>query len=210
MDFNYFDLVVGIIVLLLGLKGIVNGFFKEVFGLIGIIGGIFVASRVGDDVGQMLSDALFSFDSSAAISFTGFLFSLAIFWIAMIGAGLVFKKLSKASGLGPVDKIFGFIVGSGKFFLIGAVIAYAIYNIQAIRVNIEPSMQNSFMFPAMVATGSFIMKLDPVEISEDINETIDTASDAVTETANEVVNEQAKAVVDDVKEKIEQNISQGE
>lgn len=210
MDFNYFDLVVGIIVLLLGLKGIVNGFFKEVFGLIGIIGGIFVASRVGDDVGQMLSDALFSFDSSAAISFTGFLFSLAIFWIAMIGAGLVFKKLSKASGLGPVDKIFGFIVGSGKFFLIGAVIAYAIYNIQAIRVNIEPSMQNSFMFPAMVATGSFIMNLDPVEISEDINETIDTASDAVTETANEVVNEQAKTVVDDVKEKIEQNISQGE
>ncbi|HFU77800.1 MAG TPA: CvpA family protein [Epsilonproteobacteria bacterium] len=210
MDFNYFDLVVGIIVLLLGLKGIVNGFFKEVFGLIGIVGGIFVASRVGDDVGQLLSDALFSFDSQAAISFTGFLFSLAIFWVTMIAAGLVFKKLSKASGLGPVDKIFGFIVGSGKFFLIGSVIAYAVFNIQAIRVNLEPSMKNSFMFPAMVATGSFIMKLDPVEISEDINTTIDTASDAVTDTANTVVNEQAKAVVEDVKEKIEQNIPQGE
>lgn len=210
MDFNYFDLVVGIIVLLLGLKGIVNGFFKEVFGLIGIVGGIFVASRVGDSVGQLLSDSLFSFTSQAAISFTGFLFSLAIFWIAMIVAGLIFKKLSKASGLGPIDKILGFVVGSGKFFLIGAVIAYAVYNIQAIRVNLEPMMKNSFLFPAMVETGSFIMKIDPVEVSKDINDTIDTASEAVSDTANEVVNKQAKAVVEDVKEKIEQNISQGE
>jgi len=207
MDFNYFDLVVGIIVLLLGLKGIVNGFFKEVFGLIGIIGGIFVASRVGDSVGQLLSDSIFAFDSAAAISFTGFLFSLAIFWIAMIVAGMLFKKLSKVSGLGPIDKILGFVVGSGKFFLIGAVIAYAVYNVQAIRTNLEPTMKNSFMFPAMVATGSFIMKLDPVEFSDDINKSIDDASKAVSDTANEVVNEQAKAIVDNVKEKIEENLS---
>ena len=42
MEFSIFDLVVGSIILLLGLKGILNGFFKELFGLIGIVGGIFI------------------------------------------------------------------------------------------------------------------------------------------------------------------------
>jgi membrane protein required for colicin V production len=51
MDFSIFDLIVGSIILLLGLKGILNGFFKELFGLIGIVGGIFVGSRVANEVG---------------------------------------------------------------------------------------------------------------------------------------------------------------
>ena len=63
MEFNYFDLIVTIIILFLGLKGVINGFFKEIFGLVGIIGGIFIASRVGDEVGQTLSDLIFNFQS---------------------------------------------------------------------------------------------------------------------------------------------------
>ena len=35
MEVNYFDIIVSIIILFLGLKGIINGFFKEVFGQIG-------------------------------------------------------------------------------------------------------------------------------------------------------------------------------
>ena len=84
MGFSYFDIIVSIIVLFLGLKGIINGFFKELFGLLGIIGGIFIASRVGDDVGQLISNAVFKFENSADIGFTGFLVTLALFWLLMV------------------------------------------------------------------------------------------------------------------------------
>ncbi len=221
MEFHYFDLVVGIIILLLGLKGIINGFFKELFGLIGIIGGIFVASRLGDSVGELISESIFKFESDAAISFVGFVSTLIIFWAGMIILGMVFTKLSKASGLGPVDKIFGFVVGTGKFFLIGAVIAYAVYNVQAIRVNLEPTMKNSFLFPVLVETGSVIMHLDPAEVSADLNETIDDsvksaqqqvekAKDAVADRVDETLDESAEKIKASVKKHIEDNNTKGE
>lgn len=203
MEFSYFDLIASVIILLLGLKGIINGFFKEIFGLIGIIGGIFIASRVGDKVGTALSDMIFKFENSAAISFAGFLVTLALFWLFMIGIGYIFKKLSMLSGLGIFDRILGFIFGASKFFLIAAVIAYAAYNIKAVRTTIDSAMQNSILFPVLVKTGAFIMKLDPVEISDDINSTIDDVTDKVTQITTDSVITSTQEIVEKTKKEIE-------
>ncbi len=202
MEFNYFDIIVSIVILLLGLKGIINGFFKEVFGLIGIIGGIFLASRVGNKVGEYLSDLIFKFDSSAATNFTGFLVTLAIFWLFMVSIGYVFKRLSSLSGLSIYDRIFGFIFGAAKFFLIAAVISYSIYNIKAIRDTMDSTMQSSVLFPILVETGAYIMKLDPVDMSEDINKTIDKVTDSINDTVAEGVKTSTQKIVQETKEKI--------
>ena len=176
MEFNYFDIIIGTVILLLGLKGILNGFFKEIFALIGIIGGIFVASRVGDEVGHYLSDMIFKFSNESAIDFTGFLVTLALFWLIMVLIGFAFKKLSAFSGLGPIDRILGFIVGASKFFLIAAVIAYAVYNVKAIRTTLDSSLKTSVLFPILVETGKYIMKMDPTGITHDINNSIAKSS----------------------------------
>lgn len=211
MEFSIFDLIVGSIILLLGLKGILNGFFKELFGLIGIVGGIFIASRVASDVGGFLSDSIFKFDSPAAINFLGFLSTLAVFWGAMIFAGIVFKKFSKLSGLGLVDRVFGFILGSGKFFFIASVIIYSVYNFKAIRENFD--MEGSFMFPVLVETGRIIMHIDGESIANDINETIDDSlekakdvmSDEATKKILEVANEEKEALIKTVETKLEES-----
>lgn len=208
MEFNYFDIVALIIILLLGLKGIINGFFKEVFGLVGIIGGIFIASRIGDDVGQYLSDIIFKFENSAAISFTGFLFTLASFWLLMLMIGFTFKKLSSLSGLGPVDKILGFVFGASKFFLIAAVIAHAAYNIKTVKSSIDTYMSSSILFPILVETGAFIMKLDPVTISKDINATIDEGSQAIAKTVDGVVEQSSLQIENKVKEKMKKQFEE--
>ncbi|WP_294964846.1 CvpA family protein [Sulfurimonas sp.] len=208
MEFNYFDLIASIIILMLGLKGILNGFFKEVFGLVGIIGGIFVASRIGDTVGQTISDMVFKLENSAAISFSGFLVTLAAFWFFMVAIGYLFKKLSLMSGLGIFDRILGFVFGASKFFLIAAVIAHAAYNIKAIKSTIEAPMANSFLFPALVSTGAFIMKLDPVEISDDINETIDDVTQKVNDEVKNVAKTSTQEIVENTKKEIESKIQE--
>lgn len=195
MEINYFDIIISIIILFLGLKGIMNGFFKELFGLIGIIGGIFVASRLGNDVGHFLSDLIFNFENSSAISFTGFLTTLGFFWLLMIGIGQVFKKLSSMSGLGGFDQILGFVFGASKFFFIAAVIAHAAYNIKAVKAIIDDSsLSTSYIFPILSETGAVIMKLDPVEIHKDINKTTQTIKDTASKAmSNEILQEIQKS-----------------
>lgn len=208
MEFSYFDIVISILVLFLGLKGIINGFFKELFGLIGIIGGIFLASRVGDDVGKFINDTILKFENDAAVSFTGFLVTLALFWLFMIIVGAIFKRLSSLSGLGIFDKILGFVFSAGKFFLIASVIVYAAYNIKAMRPNLDSIMKNSFMFPVLVETGSVIMKLDPIEISSDINDTINKSSEIVTDGLDKTIQGTAQKIVEETKNVLSQSAEQ--
>jgi len=208
MDINYFDLIAAIIILLLGLKGILNGFFKELFGLIGIIGGIFVASRIGDSVGQYLSDLIFNFSNHSAISFTGFLVTLALFWALMIAVGYTFKKLSSLSGFGIFDRILGFIFGASKFFLIAAVIAFAVNNVKALKPTLDSAFSNSVLFPVLVETGSFIMKIDPAVVSADVNTSVKDAtqkiSQKIEETKDNIVDSEINETVQEIKQQIKE------
>jgi len=210
MEFNYFDLGATAIILLLGLKGVINGFFKELFGLVGIIGGIFIASRFGSSVGTYLNEAIFNFDNEGAVSFTGFLATLAVFWLLMIFVGFAFKKLSKLSGLGIYDRILGFVFGASKFFLIAAVIAHAMYNIAALRPSIDSFMSNSKLFPIFVGAGSVIMKLDPIEISDDINSTIDKGTELIQDKAKTMIDENSQAIIETAKEQIKKQLENNE
>jgi len=200
MDINYFDLIAAAIILLLGLKGILNGFFKELFGLIGIIGGIFIASRVGDGAGKFLNDNIFHFESHAVIAFAGFILVLALFWLAMIGLGHLFKKLGALSGLGALDRVAGFALGSGKFFLIAAVIAFAINNIRAVRENLEGPMENSVLFPIFVATGSYIMKVSPDSLKEEVESSVEVGKVAAGNITIEHTGQLIQAVSSQLKE----------
>ena len=206
MEFNYFDLIAAIIILFLGLKGIINGFFKEIFGLIGIIGGIFIASRMGDRVGEYLSSLIFNFSSSSAINFSGFLATLTIFWLLMILIGMIFKRLSIMSGLGPIDKILGFIFGASKFFLIAAVIAHATYNIKAVKNSIDDFMSTSVLFPILVETGSFIMKLDPVDITDDLNSSLGIDTKEIQNKIDKTVQNSTLNMVENTKKELQESM----
>jgi len=189
MELNYFDVAVGSIVLLLGLKGLLNGFSKEVFGLAGIVGGVFVASHLGGLIGKFLSDTLFHFETPTAVNLVGFIFALGIFWLLMVALGAGFKKLSAMSGLGPLDRILGFIIGSSKFFFILSIIVYALFSVTAIRENFGEKMENSFFFEPMFATGDFILHIE----TDDVTSLMDNnESDTNTSSSKEEVMSDSK------------------
>ena len=70
MDFvTLFDVVVVSLVLILGIKGVISGLIKEIFGLIGLIGGIVVASRFGIRVGHLISDNVYKIEGDSILFF---------------------------------------------------------------------------------------------------------------------------------------------
>ncbi|MEN8304045.1 MAG: CvpA family protein, partial [Campylobacterota bacterium] len=60
------------------------------------------------------------------------------------------------------------------------------------------------LFPVLVSTGSVIMKLDPVEISDDINATIDAGTKAIMSKGEVVITKSATKTVDEIKEELKE------
>ena len=187
-ELNYFDLGAAAVILLLGLKGLFNGFFKELFGMLGIIGGIYVGSRFAEQSGTFLSDKLFHFDNHAVIIFTGFLSTLALFWIAMALIGGAFARLSTLSGLGSMDKILGFVLATSKIFLILSVTVYALGNIKIIQNSLEEVMNNSVLYPVLKQTGEMVVRIDPSAL------TGNTSIDGPQSPLNKKIDETVEAV----------------
>ncbi|MDD2829076.1 MAG: CvpA family protein [Sulfuricurvum sp.] len=183
MDMNYFDVAVGSIILLLGLKGLLNGFSRELFGLVGIVGGLFIASHIGGAIGNFLNTTFFNFQSSAAINLVGFVFTVGIFWLFMVALGAGFKRLSTLSGLGPLDQGLGFIVGASKFFFILSVIIYALFSVTAIRENFGEKMKSSIFFEPMFATGNFILHIETDKVTHFMDSNKSDKNDSTTPSA---------------------------
>ena len=163
---SYLDLTAATLILLLGLKGIINGFFKEFFGMTGIVGGIFVGSHIGPKLGAWADNLIFHFENESAIAFTGFIVIFALFWITMTYVGTLFSKLSIKSGLGPLDRIFGFILGAGKIFFIFSVIIYALSSVNIIKKSLESTFEKSLLYPVFYAVGSIVVQIDPDAIKD--------------------------------------------
>lgn len=116
-NLNIFDIIVGGLVILLGLKGLLKGFVKEFFALVGIVGGVFIASRTANEVGTFVN-GIIPMQNDNTILLAGFVTALGLFWIVAYFLGSILEKMFTLSGLGIFDKLLGFVFGAGKIFLL--------------------------------------------------------------------------------------------
>ena len=168
-NFSLFDIVSLALILILGIKGIINGFVKEVFGLLGIIGGIYFASRYAQEAGQLISDHVFKFGNQASLYLFGFIAILIFVWIACIFLGYIIAQVLSLSGLGTIDKMAGFAIGSLKIFLVFAVLTVTLTNIEFIKTKLEPYMAKRIMFPIFMQAGNYIVKLDTKNMLDNLS-----------------------------------------
>lgn len=205
-DFSIFDLIIISITLILGLKGLFRGLIKEIFGIIGIIGAIFVASRISKDVGDAIAPIL-AIESEATIKLIGFIIAVIGFWLIVYVLGVIVSKIFSASGLGIVDRIFGFIFGASKVFLIFSVIAYSLSQVQSFKKLIDEKFATSYVMPHLISVGSYIIKLDTSTITNAVDKVIDTTktSEIIEDTTNSV-KENIESTTNGVKEAVQEEI----
>ena len=205
-NINIFDLVVVVLVTLLGLKGLFRGFIKEFFALVGIVGGVFIASRLADDVGNFVNSVV-PMDNENTILLAGFVVSIAIFWIVAYILGSMLAKIFSMSGLGFFDRILGFAFGAGKIFLLFSIISFAASQVKVINDNLQPRLKNSIMFPLLTQTGSYIIKLDTSGIQESVTKQIDKVVDSTKESIKEISKKELEQRAKELKKQLEESVN---
>ncbi|BFU78334.1 CvpA family protein [Arcobacter sp. 15-2] len=199
---NIFDLVVIALVTILGLKGLFRGFTKEFFALVGIVGGVFVASRVSADAGAIVN-GIIPMDNENTTLLAGFVAALVVFWIIAYLVGVTLSKVFKMSGLGIFDRILGFVFGAGKIFLLFSIIAYAASQVTIINDNLAPKLEKSTVFPLLKETGAYIIKLDTNELQEEVTKQLDDVVEATKETVTEISQKELEKKAVELKEQLE-------
>ncbi len=155
------DMIIIGITLLLAIKGFFNGFIKETFGLIGIIGGIYIAGFYYHQVGMYINSNLLSIPNKSAIDLVGFVSVFLLFWIFCIFLGFLIGKILKISSLGFIDKFLGFLFGGLKFFLIISIIVASLYQVEFIKKDINKFEGKSILLPVMINVGEKIIHFSP-------------------------------------------------
>jgi len=180
MDFNYFDVTIAAIVLILGIKGFMQGFIKEVFGLVGLVGGVYFASRLSGTAATFIDTNFLHLENASLLKLIGFLAILILIWLGATILGSILSKLTSESGLGFLNRLFGFIAGGGKYFLIFALIVTALSNVTLVKENLEEYVNDSVLYPFLKEAGSYIINLDTSAMGLTISDTTEVLKEVVT------------------------------
>ncbi|WP_297963493.1 CvpA family protein [uncultured Campylobacter sp.] len=163
---NWFDVGCLVLVVLFGLRGITNGIVKEIFGILGLIGGLFAAMRYKTMAGEWIAakipalqnaNGVLSGDTTQVL--IGFIAVLFGVWISCLIIGEIISKFFKWSGLGFVDKIGGFVFSVSKIFLIFAVIVTLASGPMSMNEQTKRYFESSKTAPIFLKIGNWILNL---------------------------------------------------
>ncbi len=166
MGLNGIDITIIVLVILMAIKGLMNGFLREIFGFVGLIGGIFVASRSAVYIAHIIDKDIFHLENFAALKLIGFLAVLALVWGLTVFIGNLIVGVSKESSHSTLDRFFGFLVAGIKYFLIFSLIVSALFRSPLVKENMTKTIQQSRLYPTLDRVGAALINLSPLSKKE--------------------------------------------
>jgi membrane protein required for colicin V production len=119
------DVVLAVVLALFALRGFFRGFSREIFALIGLVGGVAVAAAYYPDGALMLPPEVPEI-ARPALAFVGIFLAVAL---AAKLVGLVVQRLLGLVLLSPLDRLGGIVFGAAKgaaLITLGVVVVRAI------------------------------------------------------------------------------------
>jgi len=180
MDFQIIDMVIVGVILFLAIKGLVNGFSKELFNFLGLIGGIAVAARTNEIVGNLivkqniLPEALLQYQQ-----IIGFITVFIIIWVLFNLASSLFSTFT-SDEIGIVSRFFGYLVGIARYAFIFALIIFGFNNADFLKEKFSKYTEKSQVFTPMSTIGEKLLN----KIRSENNETITLENNTTTVDTN--------------------------
>jgi membrane protein required for colicin V production len=157
--FSTIDIIVVAIVLLMALKGLMNGFIKEFASLIGLVVGVFLASRFSEGIAQLIDTYLLHLEDQSILKLIGFVVILLVLWVGFIVVGTLVEQLKSTFHPSMLSRVLGFVVGGIKYFVVLALIVTAFSSVQFIQDNFKERITKSTLYPTLNQVGSTLLNL---------------------------------------------------
>jgi membrane protein required for colicin V production len=168
VDFSMIDMIIVGLILFLSLKGIVNGFLKELFNFIGLIGGVYFASRMNDSVGEFINVNIFPVENEPALKLVGF---IAVFFAIWMVANLVSSIFEKTLPI-EVDffsRILGYALTILRYVAIFALIIASLQNVEMIAEKLAKHSTDSQVIPTLHDVGVDLLNITEVNATKEID-----------------------------------------
>ena len=159
------DIVLILLILLLSLKGYFNGFIRELVGFVGLIGGIFVASRAAEPVGHVLHDTI-QMGNMGLMKLLAFLLVLGVIWGGSSFVATIFTAL-KAAPHSTLSRALGMGVGGLKYFLVFSLISASLLGNALVRDNFASQVHSSRLLPTLSRVGAALINLAPFTLTDE-------------------------------------------
>jgi membrane protein required for colicin V production len=150
------DYAVIMILLIPSAIGVVKGFFRPVFGLVGSLSGLGLGMVFARPLGDILKNVFTSSDYFTA-RVVAYILIFSGCWLSGIILGLLLKKIAKAIQMGWLDRVLGALLG----LLEGSTVVIIILVIMTLTPDFQSVLSRSTVALPMVTGASFVVRQLP-------------------------------------------------
>lgn len=167
---SYIDIGMIVLIVLLSLKGIWQGIIRGLASFLGILFGVFFASRFYDGLGKWFATSIYNLGSPELNALIGFVIIIVLIWAGFLLLGEILFRIVRFTPLAGVDKAFGLLFGFCKSFLLLSIIVFGISQIAWFKNFSQNVEEHSSIFPIMKNLSIKIMNLEQIqEVKENLN-----------------------------------------
>ena len=153
---NYLDIIIAIILLLFGIKGLRKGLIIEVVTLLAFGVGIYGAMHFSDFTAERLQEVM-EIDPKY-LNTIAFVLTFIVLVVLVNIIGRLVSKAVKSLNLGFFDKLGGFLFGTAKGLLLCSTFVLVFNNLQWTGIIKEEVRQNSFLYSYVEKTVPYLYK----------------------------------------------------
>ena len=194
---HYVDIAVIIIVAVLGLRGLKNGLIHEIMGVLGVVLGIYFASKYCIDGAKYIELAGLSFENRYILLMLAFILILALVWIGFIVLGVIISRFVVIlPEIAIINYFGGYVFSALKYFVILCVVVYGLTQVGFLKDPIKELTEGTRSYPIMYEVAEKIMSIEALQdLQKQYVEVEETAKKEVKKAATKAANEVVKSVI---------------
>lgn len=194
---HYVDIAVIIIVAVLGLRGLKNGLIHEIMGVLGVVLGIYFASKYCIDGARYIELVGLSFENRHILLMFAFILILALVWIGFLVLGVIVARFVVIlPEIAIINYFGGYVFSALKYFVILCVVVYGLTQVGFLKDPIKELTEGTRSYPIMYEVAEKIMSIEALQdLQKQYVEVEETAKKEVKKAATKAANEVVKSVI---------------